>query len=70
MHFKTKFGPKFLIMLAGAWTFILYSGYGMCDGIVVKLELVGVDCISVSVILFYFKVSTNSTPIHIYLYLI
>jgi len=42
----------------------------MCDGIVVKLELVGVDCISVSVILFYFKVSTNSTPIHIYLYLI
>ena len=48
----------------------LCSGYSMCDGIVVKSGLVSVDCISVSVILFYFKLSTNSIPIHIFLYLI
>jgi len=41
----------------------------MCDGIVIKLGLVSVDCISVSVILFYIKLSTNSIPIHIFLYL-
>jgi hypothetical protein len=58
-------------MLAGAWTFlILCSGHSMCDGTVVTLGLVSADCISVSVIQFYFKLSTNSIPIHIDLYLI
>jgi hypothetical protein len=58
-------------MLAGAWTLlILCYGHSMCDGNFVKLGLVSVVCISVSVILFYFKLSTNSIPIHIFLYLI